>query len=189
MAFDISDTQAAPRTNTNGEAVGIDTIRQKIIDGDAYYAWDNSWNGQSIAKDSSWNAVFYSGGSKSHKVKLFAEIDASVNYRVFELAASPGTGSSLALLNYHRGSTNTCAGTLYKNKFTGKWATILAGTEIRNKAVYASNATNPSRHTSLGSATEEYSFITSPTKYYVLHIYNRGPNVLSLHVHLRITES
>jgi hypothetical protein len=184
----VTFTNNPTRANTSYELITIDSIRQKIIDGDAYYAWDNSWNNQAIAKDGSWNAVFYSGGTLSHKVKVFAEIDASVNYRVFELAATPGTGTAIALRNYNRNSSNTCSGVLYKNKFSGKWAQIAAGTEIRNKAAYAVNSSGPQGHVTLGSAPEEYSFITSPTKYYVLHLYNRGPNALHLHVHMRISE-
>lgn len=191
MSFDIAECQGAVfKVTKSGQQVTTDAIRKSIIDGKAYYAWDNSWNQQAIVKDSSWNVLFYSGGTKSHKVKLFAEVDASTNYRVFEVSTLVATPvRTITPRNYNRNYTDNCAGTMYKGNLRGNVSHALTtGTEIRNKATYASNTTGPQGRTSIGDKAEEYSFITHPSKYYLLHIYNRGPNTLRLHVHIRLTE-
>ena len=188
MTFDIADTTPVTLVSKAGQAVGIDSIRYKIIKGEAYYLWDNSWNQYSIAKDSSWNLFVYSGGTKCHKIKLFAEVDASVNYRVFEFDTSLNAGTRIFGQNYNRNYGGCGCLITKKGKFGGQWAKITGGTEIHNNVAYAVNTTNLGGSLDLGSTSEEYSFITSPTKYYVLHLYNRGPNALHLHVHIRFTE-
>lgn len=191
MAFDISDTNhVMNKVSKAGQAVGIDSIRYKIIEGKAFYAWDNSWNAFSIAKDSSWNAIFYSGGTKCHKIKLFTEADASINYRVFEFTALVSTPArTITPMNYNRNVADTFSGTLYKGNAGNVSRAITTGTEIRNKASYGLNTgSGVNARAAIGIATEEYSFITHPSKYYLLHIYNRGPNKCALHVHIRFTE-
>lgn len=192
MSFSISDTQAPARTNTKGEQVHIDSIRQTIIDGRTYMVCDNSLNNVRLAKDTSLNYLVYSGGSLTHKVKIFIEHDQSVNYRVYELESSLNVRGMNRVMprNFNRNYADNCAAQVTKAIPAGGISQAQkSGIKIRDKLAFAyQSGTGPLGRTTFGSGVEEYSFITSPTKYYVLSIYNRGPGVCQLGVVIRLSQ-
>ena len=72
------------RTNSVGELKTIDSIRQHILDGNAYRAWGTSFN---LAVDTSMNFAFYGDGTHTNKVKFYVEADQSTNLRIIEDAS------------------------------------------------------------------------------------------------------
>ena len=173
------------RTNNVGELKTIDSIRQHILDGNAYRAWDTSFN---LAVDGSMNFAFIIPADITAKVKFFVEADQSTNLRIIEDASwNDGGGiTQITAYNFNRNSSNTMDCTLYKApSMAGKWG---AGTLISSKYAFAKNTTGGLGETVFGSGSDEYSMVLASDTRYVFNIVNTGPAVGNIAVTMRITE-
>lgn len=171
------------KVNTVNELVTIDSIRQHIIDGNAYRVWDTSFN---LAVDGSMNFAFVACANKTNKVKFFIEADQSTNLRMIEDASWNTPGVLLTSYNFNRTSTNTMTCKLYKApNMAGKWG---SGTLISSKYAFAKSTTGGLGVTVFGSSADEYSMILAPSKLYVFNIVNTGPAVGNIAVIMRITQ-
>ena len=171
--------------NSKNELITIDSIRQHIIDGNAYRAWDTSFN---IAIDTSMNFAFVVDSDCTAKVKFFIEADQSTNLRMIEDASwNAGGGiTEITAYNFNRNLTNTMCCKLYKAPLMeGKWG---AGTLISSKYAFAKSTTGGLGETVFGSGSEEYSMILATGKLYVFNIVNTGPATGNIAVTMRITE-
>lgn len=172
------------KCNTKQELVTIDSIRQHIIDGDAYRVCDASFN---LAAEASMNFAFVTCANKTNKVKFFVETDTSINLRIIEDASWNGNGTELVGYNFNRSSTNSMTCKLYKAPIlTGtQWAT---GTVISSTWTFAVNTTGGAGRSSFGAFADEYSMILAPSKFYLFNIVNRSVNVGNIAVKMRITQ-
>jgi hypothetical protein len=171
--------------NNKNELLTIDSIRQHIIDGNAYRVWDTSFN---VAADGSMNFAFVSCANKTNKVKFFIECDQSCNLRMIEDASwNVGGGiTEITGYNFNRSSTNTMTCKLYKApSMAGKWA---SGTVISSKWAFAVNVAGNQGRTAFGTNADEYSMILAPGKLYVFNLVNKGALAGSFAVHMRITQ-
>lgn len=173
------------RTNNVGELKTIDSIRQHILDGNAYRAWGTSFN---LAVDTSMNFAFYGDGTHTNKVKFYVEADQSTNLRIIEDASwNAGGGiTEITCYNFNRSSTNALGAKLYKApSMAGKWG---AGTVISSKYAFAKSTTGVLGVTVFGTGSDEYSMVLHPSKLYVFNIVNTGPSTGNIAVTIRITE-
>jgi hypothetical protein len=173
------------RENSIGELKTIDSIRQHILDGNAYRAWDTSFN---LSVDSSMNFAFVVDSSCTAKIKFFVEADQSTNLRMIEDASWNTAGGEIELTayNFNRNSSNAMSCKLYKApSMAGKWG---AGTVISSKYGFAANTTGGLGRTVFGQNNDEYSMILASGKLYVFNLVNKGPGLGNLAVHMRLTE-
>jgi hypothetical protein len=170
--------------NTNNEMVTIDSIRQHIIDGNAYRVSDSSFN---VPADASLNYAFVTCPDCTYKVKFFIECDNSCNLRVLEDSSWNTNGTLLTAYNFNRTSTNTMDSQLYKDpSMTGKWGA--AGTLISSTWAFATNTAGNQGRTAFGGLSDEYSMIFAPSKRYLFNIVNKSASTANLAVKIRITE-
>lgn len=173
------------RTNNVGELKTIDSIRQHILDGNAYRAWDTSFN---LAVDGSMNFAFIIPADITAKVKFFVEADQSTNLRIIEDASWNSPGVLLTAYNFNRNSANTMSCTLYKApSMAGKWG---SGTLISSKYAFAKSTTGGLGlgQTVFGTGSDEYSMVLASDTRYVFNIVNTGPAIGNIAVTMRITE-
>lgn len=171
--------------NTNNELVTIDSIRQHIIDGNAYRVSDSSFN---IAADASLNYAFVTPAAKTYKVKFFVECDNSCNLRVLEDSSWNYSGTALTAYNFNRTKSTTCSASLYKDPdMAAKWAT--AGTLISSTWAFATNTTGNNGRSAFGGLSDEYSMILAPSKRYLFNLVNKSAATANLAVKIRITEA
>jgi hypothetical protein len=169
--------------NSKNELITIDSIRQHILDGNAYRISDSSFN---ISADASLNYAFVTCADCWYKVKFFVECDNSCNLRIIEDASWNTPGTLLTAYNMNRNSANMLDSAFYKDpSMAGKWA---SGTVISSTWAFATNTSGNQGRSAFGGLSDEYSMILAPSTLYVFNLVNKSASAANLAIKVRITE-